>query len=326
MKCRHHLARPAIVALAATLVLSEAAQVRGRVERVAIGHAQRPAASSWTPSKLPWGDPDLQGIWNYATMTPLERPREFAAKPTFSDAEAAEYERQTNARQRATNNTAGPDWWDPGTERLIDRRTSLIVDPEDGRLPPLTEEAKQRAAARARARPRNALPDGPEDFGLNVRCLLWTIAGPPLMPGVYNNNVQFVQTRDYTAIVSEMIHDVRIVPTDGRPHGTAPRWMGDSRGHWEGRTLVVDTINFTGKTEFRGSTEHLHLVERFTRLDADTIDYRFTAEDPETWTRAWTAQFPLKRTTQPMYEYACHEGNFRSMEGLLKGAAVQRVP
>src|SRR6185503_19599067 len=141
---------------------------------------------------------------------------------------------------------------------------------------------------------------------------------------VYNNNVQFVQTRDYVGIFSEMIHDLRIVPTDGRPHGTGPRWMGDSRGHWEGATLVVDTINFTPKTEFRGSTEQLHLVERFTRVDANTIDYRFTAEDPSTWTRAWTGQLPLKRTDQPMYEYACHEGNFRSMEGLLKGAAVQR--
>ena len=157
-----------------------------------------------------------------------------------------------------------------------------------------------------------------------MRCLLWTIAGPPLLPGVYNNNVQFVQTRDYVGIFSEMIHDLRIVPTDGRPHGTVPRWMGDSRGHWEGATLVVDTINFTPKTEFRGSTEQLHLVERFTRVDANTIDYRFTAEDPSTWTRAWTGQFPLKRTDQPLYEYACHEGNFRSMEGLLKGAAVQR--
>jgi hypothetical protein len=292
----------------------------------AVGHAQRPAASPWTASKMPWGDPDLQGIWTYATMTPLERPRELAGKRVLTEEEAAEYERQVIARQSVTNNTAGPDWWDPGTQRLIDRRTSLIVDPEDGRLPSQTEEAKQRAAARAQVRPRGGLTDGPEDLGLNVRCLLWATAGPPMLPGVYNNNVLFVQTRNYTAIVNEMIHDARIVPTDGRPHGTVPRWLGDSRGHWEGATFVVDTINFTDKTEFRGATEHLHLVERFTRVDADTIVYRFTAEDPTTWTRGWTAEFPLRRTTQPMYEYACHEGNFRSMEGLLKGAAVQRVP
>ena len=308
---RHH--PPARFAIVSLTVVAVAATLSGQ-------------AKAWKAPVTPWGDPDIQGVWTYATMTPLERPRELAGKAVLTEAEAAEYERQVIARQSVTNNTAGPDWWDPGTRRLIDRRSSLVVDPEDGRLPPPSEEAKARAIARAQARPRDALADGPEDFGLNVRCLLWAVAGPPLLPGVYNNNVQFVQTRDYTAIVSEMIHDVRIVPTDGRPHGSVPRWMGDSRGHWEGATLVVDTINFTEKTEFRGATGHLHLVERFTRIDADTIDYRFTAEDPATWTRPWTAAFPLKRTTQPMYEYACHEGNFRSMEGLLKGAAVQRVP
>jgi len=285
------------------------------------------AALSAAPPALPhlaWGDPDLEGVWTYATMTPLERPRDLAAKSVLTDAEAAEYERQTLARQATTNNTAGPDWWDPGTRRLVDRRTSLIVDPDDGRLPPLTDDAKQRAAARAQARPRTALPDGPEDLGLNVRCLVWATAGPPLLPGVYNNNVQFVQTRDAVAIVSEMIHDARIVPMDGRPHGALRRWMGDPRGRWEGNTLVVDTINFSEKIELRGSSERLHLVERFTRTDAETIEYRFTAEDPTTWTRAWTASFPLKKTKQPMYEYACHEGNARSMEGILRAAAVQR--
>jgi len=274
---------------------------------------------------LPWGAPDLEGVWTYATMTPLERSRDFGTKSVLTEAEAAEFERQTLARQAVTNNTAGPDWWDPGTRRLVDRRTSLIVDPDDGRLPPLTEEAKQRAAARAQSRPRDGLPDGPEDLGLNVRCIVWATAGPPMLPGVYNNNVQFVQTRDAIAIVNEMIHDARIVPMDGRPHGALRRWMGDSRGRWEGATLVVDTINFSEKTDLRGSAAHLHLVERFTRIDADTIEYRFTAEDPTTWTRAWTAAFPLKKTKQPMYEYACHEGNARSMEGILRAAAVQRA-
>ena len=283
------------------------------------------AASTPVP-RTPWGDPDLQGVWNYATMTPLERPREFASTPVLTADEATAYEQRTIARQAATNNTAGPDWWDAGTRRLVDRRTSLIIDPESGRLPPTTGEAEERAAARAAARPRGWLADGPEDLALNVRCLMWAIAGPPLLPGVYNNNVQFVQTRDYVAIVSEMIHDVRIVPLDGRPHGTVRRWMGDPRGRWEGGTLVVDTINFAAQVELRGASEHLHLVERFTRLDVDTIDYRFTAEDPTTWTRSWTAEFPLKRTAQPMYEYACHEGNARSVEGILRASAVQRVP
>ena len=270
--------------------------------------AQRPAAG------------DLDGIWTYATMTPLERPRDLAAKPVLTPAEAAEYERQTIERQRTTNNTAGPDWWDPGTRFLVNGRTSLIVDPADGRVPSPTKEAQDRAAQARRVR---GSADGPEDRALNERCLNWSVAGPPMLPGVYNNNVQIIQTRDYVAIVSEMIHDARIVPMDGRAHGTVPRWLGDSRGQWEGRTLVVDTIGFTDKTAFRGSGEHLHLVERFTRVDADTIEYRFTAEDPSTWTRPFTGMFPMRKTAGPIYEYACHEGNERSMIGMLRGARAQ---
>ena len=292
---------------------------------VAIGLAAEGLAAA--PAKLPtmpWGDPSFEGVWNYATMTPLERPRDLAEKAVLSEAEAAAYEKQVLDRQAVTNNTAGPDWWDAGTRQLVDRRTSLIVDPPNGRIPPLTAEAQQRAAARAQARPRNALPDGPEDLGLNVRCLQWAIAGPPLMPGVYNNNVQFVQTRDTIAIVSEMIHDARLVPMDGRPHGTMRRWMGDARGHWDGQTLVVDTINLSEKNEFRGSAEHLHLIERFTRVDSTTIEYRYTVDDPTTFTRPWTAAFPLKKINEPLYEYACHEGNARSVEGILRAAAVQR--
>src|SRR4051812_43253719 len=273
--------------------------------------AQRPAPGN------------LEGIWNYATMTPLERPRDLAGKPALTPAEAAEYERLTIERQSATNNTAGPDWWDPGTRFLTNGRTSLIVDPADGRGPAQTAEAQQRAAARAQARRARGPADGPEDRALNERCLNWSVAGPPLLPGVYNNNVQIIQTRGYVAIVSEMIHDARIVPMDGRAHGTVPRWMGDSRGRWDGATLVVDTIGFTDRTAFRGSGEHLRLVERFTRIDAETIEYRFTADDPSTWTRPFTAMFPLKKTAGPIYEYACHEGNERSMVGMLRAARVQ---
>jgi hypothetical protein len=262
---------------------------------------------------------DLEGIWNFATMTPLERPRDLSAKAVLTPEEAADYERRTIARQGDTNNTAGPDWWDPGTRVLTHGRTSLIVDPPDGRLPPLTAEAQERNAARAKARPRGAA-DGPEDRALNERCLAWTTAGPPMLPGVYNNNLQIIQTRDYVVIVNEMIHDARIIPLDGRPHGIVAEWMGDSRGRWEGNTLVVDTVDFTDKTTVRGSGEHLHLVERFTRTDNATIDYRFTVDDPATWARPWTADFPLTRTTGPMFEYACHEGNERSMLGILRGA------
>ena len=270
-----------------------------------------------------WGDPDLQGIWNYATMTPLERSRELGEKLVFTVEEAAAFERQTLDRQGTTNNTAGPDWWDTGTRHLTNRRTSLVVDPPNGRLPPLTPEAQARLAARTQARRDRGIGEGPEDLALNERCLQWSTAGPPMLPGVYNNNVQFFQTPDTIVIFNEMIHDARVVPMDGRPHGTMPRWMGDSRGRWDGATLVVDTINILDKASFRGADDHLHLVERFTRVAADTIEYRFTVEDPTVWTRPWTASFPLNRSDGPIFEYACHEGNARSVEGILRGARTQ---
>jgi hypothetical protein len=287
--------------------------------------AQAPTTSGkpWTLPRTPDGHPDLQGIWNYATMTTLERPRELAAKDVLTSEEAAAFEKQTLQRQGATNNTAGPDWWDPGTRVLTNRRTSLIIDPPDGRAPLLTPEAQQRAAARAQTRRERGPADGPEDRAMNERCLQWATAGPPMLPGVYNNNVEFVQTRDYIVIFNEMIHDARIVPMDGRRRGTVRRWMGDPRGRWDGDTLVVDSVNFNDEMSFRGSNEHLHLVERFTRVDADTIDYQFTVDDPTTWTRSWTARFPLTKTDGPIYEYACHEGNERSMVGMLSGARAQ---
>ena len=236
----------------ASLVLLVAAiAVASMAPATAGGQARSPAA--WTAPRTAWGDPDLDGVWNYATMTPLERSAAFAGKDVLTAEEAAAFERQTIERQGVTNNTAGPDWWDPGTQHLVNRRTSLIVDPPNGRLPPQTPEAQQRAAARTQARRARGIADGPEELGLNERCLQWATAGPPMLPGVYNNNVQFIQFRGYVVIYNEMIHDARIVPMDGRPHGSVPRWMGDSRGHWEGQTLVVDTINFTDKTIFRGS-------------------------------------------------------------------------
>lgn len=268
------------------------------------------------------GSHDLDGIWNYATMTPLERPRNFADKEVLTEKEAAAYERQVTQRQATTNNTAGPDWWDPGTRHLTNGRTSLIVDPPDGRLPPMTPAAQAHAASEAEAR-RRGVSDGPEDLALNVRCLLWATAGPPMLPGVYNNNVRIMEAPGYVVIFNEMIHDARIVPTDGRPHGTVPRWMGDSRGHWEGDALVIETDHFTAKTSVRGSDDHLKLAERFKRIDDETIEYRFTVEDPTVWTKPWTASFPLKKTTGPMYEYACHEGNSLSVEGILRASRVQ---
>jgi hypothetical protein len=274
-------------------------------------------ADASTVPRTAWGDPDFQGAtWNFATMTPLERPRGVDAA-VFTEAEATAFERQTVERTSA-NSANGYDWWDAGTGRLDRRRTSLIVDPADGRLPPLTEEAERRSAAARQAAQRTAAsPGGPEDFPLNARCLWWQNAGPPMLPSPYNDNVQFFQTSDSIVIFNENIHDARIVPMDGRPHGRIRQWMGDARGRWDQRTLVVETVNFSNRTSIRGSDENLHVVERFTRIDADTIEYRFTVEDPTVWTRPWTAVLLMHRTNHRIYEFACHEGNFRNMESLL---------
>jgi hypothetical protein len=267
-----------------------------------------------------WNTPDFQGVtWNFATMTPLERPRGID-KQEFTKTEAATFERQTaESRTASTNN--GYDWWDEGAAHLDRRRTSLIVDPADGRLPVLTPEAQRRRTA-----PRRAAAEGPEDFPLNSRCIWWQNAGPPMVPSPFNNNVQFIQTRDYVVISNENIHDVRIIPLDQRPHGSVRQWMGDSRGRWEGDTLVVDTVNFSSKTSVSGSDENLHIVERFTREDADTLNYEFTVDDATVWTRPWTAVFPLHRTNQPIHEFACHEGNFRTMESMLRIARLSDKP
>ena len=287
-------------------------------------HAQTSAASqgTGTPPRTAWGDPDLRGVWHYATMTPLERAQELAEKATFTEEEAAAYERQFLERQ--ANRAAivgGPDWWDE--VHLANRRTSLIVDPPNGRIPPLTPEAKKRAAALAQTRSERGPDDSIDDLGLNVRCIQWASTGPPMLPFIFNNNVQIFQTREYVTIYNEMIHSARIVPMDGRPHGTIRQWMGDSRGHWEGSTLVVDTVNFNDKASFRGSDQNLHLVERFTRTGPDTIDYQFTVEDPTVWTQPWTAVIPMHATKDPIFEFACHEGNARSIEGILGSARAE---
>jgi hypothetical protein len=282
------------------------------------------AAKAWTQPRTPWGDPDLQGVvWNFATMVPFERPANFAGKEVLTDEEAAAFEKQTNQGRANGQQTAGPDWWDPGMVAMKSRQTSLVVDPPNGRLPAQTPEAQQRAAARNQARRAAANTENPEDLALNVRCILYGSAGPPMVPGVYNNNIVFAQTPGYIAIINEMIHDTRIIPMDGRPHGSLRQLLGDSRGHWEGNTLVVDTINFTDKSAFRGSTENLHLVERFTRVDENTVDYRYSVDDPHTWTASWTADVRMVKENGLMYEYACHEGNYLSMVGILTVARGQ---
>src|SRR6202521_3995689 len=285
-------------------------------------------ATTWTQPRTPWGDPDLQGItWNYATITPFERPGEFDGKDVLTDDEVAEFERQTLERRRATNVTAGQDWWDPGTKVMPTRQASLVVDPPDGRVPPMSPEAQRNAAGRAKARRDRGPADSPEVLSLNERCIVGAAAGPPIVPGPFNNDIEFIQTRDYVVIFTEMIHQARIVPIDGRPHGSVRDWMGDSRGHWEGNTLVVDTVNFTDKTNFRGSGEKLHLVERFTRVNESSLDYEFTADDPSTWARPWTARIPMTKIDGLIYEFACHEGNSRSLEGIFSATrAEEKAP
>ena len=305
-----------VVAVVFFVTVPEARQNAGSALRTSPAPSAG-AKKPFTLARTSWGDPDLEGVWNYATMTPFERSHDMNSKDVLTPEEAAAFEQDTIARRATANQTAGPDWWDPGTAVMKNRRTSLVVDPPDGRVPPLTPEAQKRMAARGRPQRNN--PEAPEDLALNERCLLWATAGPPMMPGVYNNNVQFIQTPAYIVIYNEMIHDARVVPMDGRPHGTTRRWMGDSRGHWEGTTLVVDTINFIDKVNYRGSSENLHLIERFTRASDDTLVYRFTVEDATTWTKPWSAEIEMTKIPGLIYEYACHEGNERSVIGSLSG-------
>jgi hypothetical protein len=277
--------------------------------------------------------PDLQGTWSTATLTPLERPAELAGKQFFTEKEAAEYEKQFLQQANRDRRDGGADtdvgraynefWFSRGSHLVASRRTSLVVDPPDGKIPPLTAEGQRRLAERA-AQTRDHQFDGPENRPLQERCILWPVAGPPMIPGGYNNNYQIFQSPGYVMILVEMIHDVRVIPTDGRPHlpSSVRLWMGDSRGRWEGNTLVVDTTNFTANTNFRGASKDMHLVERFTRTGPDTILYEFTVDDPSAFTKPWKAEIPMQRTHEPILEYACNEGNY-AMAGVLGGARAE---
>jgi hypothetical protein len=305
--------------------------------------------SGWTAARTPWGDPDLQGTYTNKTITPLQRPRELADRELLTEEEAANLERETVDRnerlllQPAERTVAGGNvgaynnfWLDGGTKPT--GRTSLIIDPPDGRIPPLTPEAQRREAARAEARRARGPADSWEDLELNDRCLVWS-AGPPMLPSAYNNTFMVFQTPGYVVIQVEMIHDTRIIPLDGRPH-LPPRirqWLGDMRGHWEGDTLVVETTNLA-RTEANAaavggdpillraangrSDDTARVIERFTRVDADTISYEFTIEDPTRWTRSFSGEFPFTRTDELLFEYACHEGNY-SMTNILAGERAQ---
>ena len=262
-------------------------------------------------------------------MTPLERPLELAGKRFLTDEEAAEFEQRrlvTLDKDRRDEDGKIPlsggyndFWWDYGRKLTEDKRTSLIVDPTDGRIPSLTPAAQQRTNARRAARQRPAR--SPADRGVAERCILGFNSGPPMNPSAYNNNMQMFQTPGYVVILNEMVHNTRIVTLDERPHlpERIRQWAGDSRGRWDGDTLVVETTNFTDKTSFRGSGKKLHLVESFTRVDADTLLYEYTIDDPESFERPWMATVPMAKSQGPLFEYACHEGNY-GMFNLLAGA------
>jgi hypothetical protein len=279
---------------------------------------QLPAAAQTRKSTLPRtpdGHPDMQGFWTNATFTPFERPQNLAGKEFFTAEEAEAFAQK---RQQDEENQPQDDihydnvlWQREKLPKSVSNlRTSIVVDPPDGRIPAQTPEAKQRAAQRAEVRKAGSQSDV-ENRTLSERCIIWPHVGPPMLPTGYNSNLQIVQTPGHVMILQEMIHEVRAIPLDGRPHlpPTMRMWMGDPRGHWEGDTLVVDTTNFTDRTNFRGSTDALHVVERFTPIDANTIRYRFTVEDPTTWTRPWTGEVNLRKFPDPIFEYACNEGN-----------------
>ncbi len=309
-----------------------------------------PAAAQTVP-RTPGGQPDIQGIWDFRTITPLERPAALADKEFLTAEEAANLEQETVERNerllqrdaQRTEVTASVDqgedgapgfynnfWLDGGTTST--GRTSLIIDPPNGRIPPLTAEA-QRAVDARRAYLRDHPADSWLDRNTSDRCIVGFNAGPPITPLGYNQNVQVFQTPDRVVLVTEMVHTPRVVPLDGRPalNSNIRQWSGDSRGHWEGDTLVVETENFKDERRWiplgsapagTGSSANMTLVERFTRVDVDTLEYTFTVTDPETWTSPWTASQPMRRTDMPMFEYACHEGNY-SMEGILAGARAE---
>ena len=297
---------------------------------------------TWTPPRTPWGDPDLQGIWNNATSTPLQRPGEVAGKQVLADEESAEFaaglahnlnrDRRDGGAQVDVNRAYNEHWMDPKRlKTTTDRRTSLIVDPPDGRIPalvPLTPERERVRATRDEAARRfnNGTPDSYLDGGLPMRCVIRTDR-PPYLPIIYNNTYQILQSPGLVVINVEMIHSARIIPVDGRasPGKKLRQWLGDSRGRWEGTTLVVETSNFghdDGVVYGNADPETFRIVERFTRVDANTINYTFTVEDPRTWTRPWTAMIPWNKTTDQLYEYACHEDNF-DMVHLLAGARAR---
>ena len=299
------------------------------------------AGAQDTVRRTPWGDPDLEGIWTNATLTPLQRPPELAGKEFFTPEEAAQFRRtrieQANADRPLPPGQVGAyndAFFERGTSLVRSGRTSLIVDPPDGRIPALTPEAERKVEAR-RKREVTSPADTPEDRWLTERCILFG-ATVPMLPEPYNNNYRIIQSPGYVTILVEMNHDARVIPIDGRPPlgDRIEQWMGDSRGRWEGSTLVVETTNlkFNHQSRFgvgylNGlSDERLKVTERFTLTDANTLTYRATIEDPTVFVRPWTLELPMQRTEGPLYEVACHEGNYGMFNILSGHRAEERQP
>ena len=298
----------------------------------AVALAPLPAfAQSGDVPRTAWGKPDLGGVWDFATLTPMERPAALAGQERLTEedvanivARSAQFTELLSERGVGGNTgTYDEFWFDFGSDVSADRRTSLVVDPPNGRIPDRTPTALERQTAR-RAYLAEHPADSWEDRNLAERCLVGFNSGPPMAPSAYNNVFQLFQTEDHVVILNEMVHDARVVPLDGRD-GLDPnvrQWLGSSRGYWDGDTLVVETANFRDETNFRGVTRDMRLVERFTRADADTLLYEFTVNDPRTFVRPWTAEVPMALSPMPTFEYACHEGNY-GLEGILGGTRAE---
>jgi len=299
-----------------------------------------PSKKAWTPPKTAWGEPDLQGTYSNKTITPFERPAQFGQRAELTDEEIADLETRAASRSVDDGRTKGTEadvtgaynefWWDRG-KKVTTKRSSLVIDPPDGRVPELTADARRRAAEEYKqpiyrgggANGRGS--DWTTDRSLFERCITRGLPGA-MSPSAYNNNYRIVQSPGFVAIQIEMLGGTRIIPTNGGPHlGSSFRqYMGDSRGHWDGNTLVVETTNFSNRTLYRGASENLKLVERFSLVAPDTLDFEFTVIDPTTFTKPWTAAIPYLRTTDQLFEYACHEGNY-GMDGILRGARAEEA-
>ena len=300
-----------------------------------------PAHAQSAVPRTAWGTPDLEGIWDFRTITPLQRPEDLGDQEFLTEEEAAQREQAAVERNETLLNApprtaeSGQNvgaynnfWMDRGTTVVGTRRTSLIIDPPNGRLPEMTEAGQQRAAA-GRGSFSDDLAGSYLELSNADRCIMGFNAGPPILPGGYNQNMQLFQTPDHVVVLNEMVHNARVIPLDDSPRlgDRIPQWSGDSRGYWEGDTLVIETSGFNDPSyqrRWRGASQNMKLVVRLTRVDADTLEYRLTVTDPETWTSPWTASVPMQRTDVPMYEYACHEGNY-GLYNILAGARIEEL-